>query len=149
MSDHESVSVLGNRNLNAVGLRKHGSLNKPMSHARRFQFLLNPVFLRLVIKINYDQGRGPLTVGGPGSLNLLNPLLLRHCLQHGGQYSLEGLQTTLSNEQLSMQLYYRLMQVCIKVDVRMVVLVQSSTDETFYDTSMFPKLRCLHFVLVS
>jgi len=25
------------------------------------------------------RGRGPLTVGGPGSLNLLNPLLLRHC----------------------------------------------------------------------
>ena len=53
MSDLEFVSVLGNRNLNAVC--KHGSLNKPMSHG----FLLNPVFLRLLIKINYDHGRGP------------------------------------------------------------------------------------------
>ena len=45
-----------------------------------FRFLPNPDFLRLPNKINYDHGRGPLTVGGPGSLNLLNPLLLRHCL---------------------------------------------------------------------
>jgi len=44
-----------------------------------FRSLLNPDFLRLANKITYDHGRGPLTVGGPGSLNLLNPLLLRHC----------------------------------------------------------------------
>ena len=37
--------------------------------------LLNSDFLRLVNKINYDHGRGPLTVGGPGSLNPLNPLI--------------------------------------------------------------------------
>src|SRR6218665_257766 len=71
-----AVSVLGNRNMNAVS--KHGaSLRKRMSG---FRFLLNPDFLRLANKINYDHGRGPLTVGGFGSLNLLNPLLLRHCM---------------------------------------------------------------------
>ena len=74
-SSDESVSVLGNRNMNAIS--KHGaSLRKPMS---RFRFLLNSDLLHLANKINYDHGRGPLTVGGPGSLNLLNPLLLRHC----------------------------------------------------------------------
>jgi len=30
--------------------------------------------------IYYRCRRGPLTVGGPGSLNLLNLLLLRHCI---------------------------------------------------------------------
>jgi len=43
-----------------------------------FRFLLNPDLLHFPNKINYDHGLGPLTVGGPGSLNLLNPLLLRH-----------------------------------------------------------------------
>src|SRR6218665_453824 len=76
-SSDESVSVLGNRNMNAIS--KHGaSLRKPVSG---FRFLLSPDFLCLANKINYDPGRGPLTVGGPGSLNLLNPLLLRHCVQ--------------------------------------------------------------------
>jgi len=52
-SSDESVSVLGNRNMN---------LRKLMSW---FRFLLNPDLLRLKNKINYDHGRGPLTVGAP------------------------------------------------------------------------------------
>src|SRR6218665_3034712 len=45
-----------------------------------FRFLLNPDWLRLANKINYDHGRGAPNGRGPGSLNLLNPLLLRHCI---------------------------------------------------------------------
>jgi len=33
----------------------------------------------LLVARDETHGRGPLMVGGPGSLNLLNPLLLRHC----------------------------------------------------------------------
>src|SRR6218665_2166654 len=76
-SSDESFSVLGNRNMNAVS--KHGaSLRKPMSG---FRIFLNPYILHLTNKINYYHGRGPLPVGGPGSLNLLNPLLLCHCVR--------------------------------------------------------------------
>jgi len=62
--------------MNAISSHR-SSLRKPKSE---FRFLLNPGFLRFVNKINYDHDRGPLTEGGPGSLNLLNPILLRHCL---------------------------------------------------------------------
>ena len=62
-----------------------------MSHARRFKFLLI-IYLPISLQLRLATGpmtcvhclshethfRGPLTVGGPGSSNLLNPLLLRH-----------------------------------------------------------------------
>jgi len=49
---------------------------KKMSHTCRLQFFL---IIYLPICLSHEtQGRGPLKVGGPGSLNLLNPLLLRH-----------------------------------------------------------------------
>jgi len=64
------------------------SLKKPMSHTRRFSFRMNfnlaiLLQLRLATRpmiyvhcLSYvTHGRGPLTVGGSGSLNLLNPLL--------------------------------------------------------------------------
>src|SRR6218665_550857 len=68
------------------------ALKKPMSHARRFRFILI-IYLPMSLKsrlatrpmtcahcLSHEtHGRGTLTVGGPGSLNLLNPLLLRHC----------------------------------------------------------------------
>jgi len=61
-----------------------------MNHAHRFQFLFNIYLgyrsrctcvlqLWLVLTACLTRGRGPLTVGGPGSLNLLNLPLLRHC----------------------------------------------------------------------
>jgi len=69
------------------------ALKKPMSHARRFRFLLIiylPISLQLRLATrpmtcahclsHETHGRGPLTVGDSGSLNLLNPLLLRHWL---------------------------------------------------------------------
>ena len=54
------MSVLGNRNLNAVSKQKFEKANEPRS---RISVSSESCFLRLVIKINYDQGRGPLTVG--------------------------------------------------------------------------------------
>src|SRR6218665_354410 len=74
-----------------VKLRSSLTLEKPTNHARRFQFLFN-IYLGYrslcTCVCNYDlcsllvsRGAGPLTVGGPGSLNLLNLPLLRHCIQ--------------------------------------------------------------------
>src|SRR6218665_2604911 len=75
-----------------VKLRSSLTLKKPMNHAHRFQFLFNIYLgyrsrctcvlqLWLLLTACLTRGnRGPLTVGGPGSLNLLNLPLLRHCL---------------------------------------------------------------------
>src|SRR6218665_1505934 len=76
-----------------IRFRSFLNLKKPKNQGSRIS--ISPYYLytdlAALVSCNYDMcsqlvsltrltiGRGPLTVGGPGSLNLLNLPLLRHC----------------------------------------------------------------------